>query len=117
MNFLIDAQLPKLLSDFIGSRGHDSVHTSELPERNATTDSQIIEISTNERRVVITKDSDFLESFIVNRCPKKLVIVKTGNVCNADLMLVFKNNFEKVCSLLKENDLLEMSMTEIIVQK
>ena len=65
MKFIIDAQLPKSLSDLLNSRGHDSVHTLELPNANRTTDSEILSISKEENRIVVSKDSDFLESYLL----------------------------------------------------
>ena len=41
MKFLVDAQLPKTLSDFLKWKGHDSVHSSELPMKNSTSDKDL----------------------------------------------------------------------------
>lgn len=41
MKFLIDAQLPARLAEFLIRVGHDALHTSELPDGNRSTDSQI----------------------------------------------------------------------------
>ncbi len=38
MKFLVDAHLPKRISNLLSENGFDSVHTSDLPNRNATTD-------------------------------------------------------------------------------
>ena len=64
MKFLVDAQLPISLSDFLKSRGHASIHTLELPDKNKTKDNYILSISVEEKRIVVTKDNDFLESFL-----------------------------------------------------
>jgi predicted nuclease of predicted toxin-antitoxin system len=56
MNFIVDAQLPKSLSDFLNSKGHNSIHTLELDNKNKTSDNTIVEIAEKENRVVITKD-------------------------------------------------------------
>jgi predicted nuclease of predicted toxin-antitoxin system len=115
MKFLVDAQLPKALSDFLKTRGHDSVHTFELPGRNATTDLKIIEIATKDERVVITKDNDFLESHMVRGKPEKLVIVRTGNIKNNSLIKLFEYNIITLVELLLDNSLIEINQTEIIV--
>ena len=39
MKFIIDAQLPKSISEWLNAIGHDSIHTMELPGANSTTDS------------------------------------------------------------------------------
>lgn len=54
MKFLIDAQLPRSHSILLSSAGHDSVHTLELPDANATTDAEIVRRSMQEKRVVVT---------------------------------------------------------------
>jgi len=45
MKFLIDAQLPKLLADFLSEQGFNTIHTLDLPLANATSDTEIREIS------------------------------------------------------------------------
>lgn len=78
MKFIIDAQLPKSLADFLNEAGHEALHTLSFPDKNRTTDSQIIEISVRENYIVITKDADFLESFYLKKQPSKLILIKTG---------------------------------------
>lgn len=77
MKFINYAQLPKLLSDFLKLKGYDSIHTLELPERNKTTDKQIIKLSNEKSMIVVSKDYDFLESFLVKSEPSKLIMVNT----------------------------------------
>ncbi len=75
MRFIVDAQLPKSLSDFLKWKGFDSVHTLELPDKNNTKDEWINKLSISEKRIVITKDIDFLESFLIKSEPKKLILI------------------------------------------
>lgn len=79
MNFLIDAQLPRSLKKLFLDNGHDCIHTLDLSEGNDTPDSLINQISILEERILITKDGDFLDSFILIKQPYKLVLVKLGN--------------------------------------
>ena len=115
VKFLVDAQLPKSLSNFLRKKGCDSIHTIDLPDRNATKDFQIIELLSKENRIIITKDNDFLESFLVNKEPEKLIIVKTGNINNIDLLEIFNNNFDIILKSINENSLIEIRMNELIV--
>jgi len=39
MKFLVDAQLPLCLARVLQSAGGDTIHTKDLPRRNATPDS------------------------------------------------------------------------------
>jgi len=113
VKFIVDAQLPKLLSDFLRRNGFDSIHTLELPNKNATKDKEIIEIAGKENRVVISKDVDFLESFLLKSIPEKLVMVKTGNIPNEDLIQIFYNNLNIIIEMIERSNLLEISKTDV----
>ncbi|MGH3939608.1 MAG: DUF5615 family PIN-like protein, partial [Pseudonocardiaceae bacterium] len=41
VKFLVDAQLPARLARFLADAGHDTLHTTDLPDGNRTTDAQI----------------------------------------------------------------------------
>jgi len=55
---LVDAHLPKRLSEFLSSHKIESKHTLDLPKKNSTPDSEIIRLADEENRIVISKDSD-----------------------------------------------------------
>jgi len=113
VKFIVDAQLPKSLSDFLKYRGHDSIHTLELPKRNNTKDQNIIKLALEQERIVITKDNDFLESFLLNSKPEKLIIVRTGNVPNKVLLKIFADNLEFINLAFSRSNLIEITRTEI----
>ena len=115
MRVLIDAHLPKRLSEFLSARDIESKHTLDLPEKNATPDSEIIRVADDENRIVISKDSDFLDNYILDGCPKKLLIVSTGNVNNRNLIRLFEKNLETLKSLFEENSVIEINEDEIQV--
>jgi predicted nuclease of predicted toxin-antitoxin system len=117
VKFIVDAQLPKSLSEFLNEKGFDSIHTLELLQLNNTSDSAIISIAIEQKRVVITKDKDFLESFLLNSKPEKLIIVRTGNITNQLLIKLFQDNIEYIVSLLLKSNLLEITTTEITEHK
>ena len=85
MKFLVDAQLPQRLSQALNNKGHDSVHTLDLPRKNKTRDSDINTISLKEQRVVVSKDADFIESLLISEKPYKLLYIATGNISNKEL--------------------------------
>jgi predicted nuclease of predicted toxin-antitoxin system len=45
MKFLIDAHLPMRLANWLKEKGHDVIHTRELPHKNQTDDIDIIQLS------------------------------------------------------------------------
>lgn len=83
MKFLIDAQLPARLAEYLSSVGHDALHTAELPEGNRTADDQIAGLADAEDRVVLTKDRDFRDGHLLKSSPRRLMIIGTGNITNA----------------------------------
>lgn len=92
MNFLVDAQLPRRLAYRLREFGHEAVHTLDLPRGNRTPDAEIKELSLREKRVVITKDGEFVDSFILQSMPYKLLLITTGNIKNA----IWKSYFCKI---------------------
>ncbi len=113
MKFLIDAQLPKSLSEFLKLKGFNSIHTLELPDKNKTKDIQIIKRAIKENRVVISKDNDYLDSFLLKSEPPKLIIVRTGNISNKELLKIFENNFDRITSMLAKGNLVELNRNDI----
>ncbi|HXM46333.1 MAG TPA: DUF5615 family PIN-like protein [Pyrinomonadaceae bacterium] len=67
MKFLIDAQLPRRLAAQFRQAGLEAIHTLDLPDGNRTTDRVINELSIKEQYIVVTKDADFVESFLLGR--------------------------------------------------
>ena len=65
MKFIVDAQLPYRIALFLRDKGFDALHTNDLPDKEYTKDSQIRDISVSENRIVISKDSDFVDSHIL----------------------------------------------------
>ena len=89
MKFLVDAHLPPGLCAALRQAGHEAIHTRDLPEQNATRDGAINEISIREHRVVISKDTDFYYSHLLQHRPWKLVLVRTGNLRANELKSLF----------------------------
>jgi predicted nuclease of predicted toxin-antitoxin system len=75
MKFLVDAQLPRRLVHLLREAGFEAIHTLDLPLGNRTPDAAINELSIREEYVVVTKDADFVNSFLLNRKPYKLLLV------------------------------------------
>ncbi|MBI3411876.1 MAG: DUF5615 family PIN-like protein [Planctomycetes bacterium] len=115
MNFLIDAQLPRQLARTLTAAGHDAVHTLDLPNANRTTDAEINAISLREKRVVITKDNDFVDSFLLSNKPYKLLLISTGNISNKDLEALFTPLIPKMVATFQSHDYAELTSSALIV--
>jgi predicted nuclease of predicted toxin-antitoxin system len=112
---LVDAHLPIRLSEFLSAHEIESKHTLDLPNKNATPDSEIIRLADDENRIVISKDSDFLDNYILDGSPKKLLIVSTGNINNQNLIRLFEKNLKTLKTLFEENSVIEINEEEIQV--
>lgn len=115
MNFLVDAQLPRRIAAWLRDQGHDAVHTLDLPEGNRTTDQAIIERSGREQRTVITKDADFVDSFLVRHEPEKLLLISTGNITNVELQRILVPNLPRIIEAFDSADFVEVTRTAVIV--
>jgi predicted nuclease of predicted toxin-antitoxin system len=113
LKFIVDAQLPKSLSDFLNQKGFDSIHTLDLPERNNSKDAQIARLANEQDRIVISKDAVFLESYLIKSGPKKLIIIKIGNISNKQLIQLIENNLEILITMISRSNLIEVSNTDI----
>ena len=114
MRFIVDAQLPYRLKNVITNLGFDCIHTSDLEFGNAIDDKQIIKISLEQQRIVISKDADFYNRYFLVLEPYKLLIVSTGNISNNKLVEVFKNNWDKITDALVVDSIVEITNRSII---
>jgi len=116
MKFLVDAQLPKKLSDFLKWKGYNSIHTLDLPNKNFTKDSEINQISVSESRILISKDLDFIESLLVYNKPYKLIYISAGNLTNKDLLKLFNKNLNLIIEAIECNRLIEIDSQRVIIR-
>ncbi len=114
MKFLIDAQLPKTLARFLSERGFDAIHTLDLPNKNITGDLEINRVSLAEQRIVISKDSDFYDSYSAKQEPYKLLYLTTGNISTKDLIKLFDRNFLLIVHSLQNGFVVELNRKAVI---
>ena len=62
----------------------------------------------------MTKDSDFVESFLLRREPWKLLLVATGNIGNDELLNLFQQNIEQMAEAFATVDFIELNRTNVI---
>ncbi|WP_188440407.1 DUF5615 family PIN-like protein [Belliella aquatica] len=68
MIFLLDANIPPSLAEDIS--GHEVIHVSTFPKGTSTSDREIIDFSHQNNCILISKDSDFCDSFLISKKPK-----------------------------------------------
>ena len=115
MNFIVDAQLPRRLARQLVQEGQDAKHTLDLPNGNATPDSEIIAVADREGRVVVTKDADFVDSFLLMGRPKKLLLVSTGNIGTADLCRLVVAQLPLIITAFARHHFAELNASTFII--
>jgi predicted nuclease of predicted toxin-antitoxin system len=113
VKFLVDAHLPPSLAAALTAAGHGSVHTRELPAQNRTRDGAINELSLHEQRVVISKDTDFFYSHILQGRPWKLLLVRTGNIGSSELRALFLRHLPAILAALRTHTLVEIDRERV----
>jgi predicted nuclease of predicted toxin-antitoxin system len=114
MKFLIDAQLPKKLSSYLNEHVLESIHTLDLPSKNYTSDTEIIDLSIRERYFVVTKDAVFWDIYKQKAEPYKLIYLTVGNYSTLDLIQLFDNNLNTILEALNTSYVLEINRKNII---
>jgi predicted nuclease of predicted toxin-antitoxin system len=79
-----------------------------LEAQNRTKDSAINEISIHEQRIVISKDTDFYHSHLLQGRPWRLVLVRIGNIGSRDLIALFRRHLPVLVASLEENTFIEL---------
>lgn len=115
MKFIVDAQLPCRLARELAASGHDAVHTLDLPAANRTQDKDIIAQAVQGNRIVVTKDNDFVTSFLLQGLPPKLLLISTGNISNDELSKLLASNLAALENAFSKFDFVELSLTAITI--
>lgn len=115
MRFIVDAQLPRRLAHWLAARGHDVLHTLDLPDGNRTPDAAIVELACRDDRIVVTKDADFVSSHLLTGRPPKLLLMATGNIANADLQHLLADNIEVLEDALASHQFVELGRSTLVI--
>ncbi len=115
MKWVVDAQLPRRLTRLFATAGHDAIHTADLPAKNRTPDPVILDISDREGRIVVTKDQDFVESFLLQGRPEKLLLIATGNITNEELEFLLKRHFAQIVGAFETARFVELNRTMLTI--
>ena len=117
IKFIVDAQLPYRLALLLREKGFDAVHTDDLPNKERTTDAEIRSLANTENRIVITKDNDFFESYIISKSPSGLLLISTGNIVNKELFSLFNKYFDLIIKHFETYNFVEVTNDEIFAHE
>ena len=103
LQFIVDTQLPPALAEFFRKKGVNATHVVDYPSGALTTDSEIISIAIKENRIVISKDFDFFDYFLLKNYPPAVLLLQVGNIKNRDLFVFIENHLEAICKYFAED--------------
>ena len=109
--------MPYGIALLLRKNGFDSVHTDDLVNKARTKDDEIRELAKNENRIVITKENDFFESYILSKSPAQLLLISTGNIINKDLYALFEKHLEIITVYFKSYNFLELTNSELFAHE
>ncbi len=113
--FLLDAQLPRQLKALFAEFGFETIHTLDLPKGNRTPDREIVQLCHDEHWILISKDSDFIESYLLHGHPEHLLLLSCGNLSNPDLEHLIRSNLPRIATAFASNHFIELSKEDLIV--
>ncbi|MDA1016161.1 MAG: DUF5615 family PIN-like protein [Planctomycetota bacterium] len=114
--WLIDAQLPRRLAVRLNDLGENALHTLDLDEGNATTDTEICHADAGGR-AVISKDRDFVDSFLVTGTPLQLLWVRTGNISNDVLLALFESLLPRIHDAFQQSSCVELTTEGLVLHE
>ncbi|MCD4695371.1 MAG: DUF5615 family PIN-like protein [Bacteroidales bacterium] len=95
MKFICDVHISYSLVNFLKNRGNDAIHVNSILDSWNTSDEDICRFADEIDAIVITKDSDFRNSYFLKNSPKKLVRILLGNISNKELIKIFEKNLDQ----------------------
>ena len=115
MKFICDVHIPYKLVNHLRILGFEAFHINEILDKWITSDSKICNFADQNGLIVVSKDSDFRNSFYINKSPKKLIRINLGNISNEELIQIFSANLDHFRALNNnEMFIVEIDKTSIL---
>lgn len=105
------------VTGWLAEAGHDVVHTLDLPQGNRTSDYEILDVADRTQRVVVTKDDDFVQSFLITGRPARLLLVSTGNISNDKLEKIVRGHILEVVRAFEAASFVELGRESLTLHE
>lgn len=114
MKFIIDENLPPDLASIFRNAGLNCYHVNEMKARQTqrVRDDQLRRLTIQKGYVIVTKDDDFVRSFVSRKVPEKLVFIYGLN-SKESLLSRMKEMIPEIATLLEQHDFIEVNEKEI----
>lgn len=118
MKFLCDVHISYKIVSHLTSHGFNTIHVNEILEKSATKDSDICKYADENDLIVLTKDSDFRDSYFIKQTPKKLIKINLGNISNQELKNILSANLASIQKIsTRKHFLLEIDKDNIYLRE
>ncbi|MDQ3393190.1 MAG: DUF5615 family PIN-like protein [Bacteroidota bacterium] len=114
LRFFIDTQLPPVLATVLVENGYDAIHTSHFENGHLLNDNQIRKFAIDDDRIIITKDKDFLDHYLLKGAPPKVLLVDIGNIKNKVLLKLIRANLSSLNKLFKVSTMVILHQDKLI---
>jgi predicted nuclease of predicted toxin-antitoxin system len=93
MRFLCDVHIRYKLVAFLQKKNCNAYHVNDILSDKAQ-DFEIATYADENDCIVITKDEDFKNSFLLSGTPKKLIKLNTDNSSTKQILYIFERNWD-----------------------
>ncbi len=104
MKFLCDVHISIKVAKHISSLGHSAEHVNTILDKWHTKDQDIANYVDKHDLILISKDQDFRNSFLLSHSPKKLIKINLGNISNKELTHIVEAHIIQIEKIHKENN-------------
>lgn len=99
MKFLCDVHISFKLANYLRSLKFETIHVNQILDKWLTKDEEICSYADENDLIVLTKDADFRNSFLISNTPKKLIRVRLGNLSNSILIKAISDHLPTIQTL------------------
>lgn len=82
-----------------------------------TTDNEILDVADQAQRIVVTKDADFVQSFLITGRPARLLLVSTGDIANDNLEMIVRGHILETVQAFESAFFIELGRESLTVHE
>lgn len=114
MTILCDVHISYKICKFLDDKNINTIHVNQILNKSKTKDSEICRYADRYDYIVLTKDIDFKNNFLINKTPKKLIKINLVNISNQKLVKILEEHLNLIIKLNNQSSfLLEIDTDQI----
>ena len=95
MNFLVDANLPPRLCEWLRRHNQQATHLYDLQSLRLG-DKAVWKLAATRQEVIVSKDMDFHERALILGKPPQVLLIALGNCSNDDLITALDASWARI---------------------